>query len=579
MYHKRLQLLLIVIFLTATSGVDQYHYVHPDGEQHCPHNPCHTLAYYTRNTTQYFVSDTKFYFLPGTHYLNVSVPISNVINLTLMGVQGSGSASDHKIQCQGLVGFYFTNVTGLHINSLNFSQCGQRQLLPRNDTTAQAALAMDTVTDLNIAGVIVHRSEGSGLYADNLLGNARIFNSTFELSKGSIKPKYKGGNTILFYHNCPNRNDTHKIIIESSRFLNGFDPNLNSFASGLILVIKCTNIEINVNNVILQGNKAYSGGNLGIIVYDITDLVTNTINVSNSLIEGGSAFIGGGLYVTIFETPPKRTLVCSQTRLLSLFNITFTSNYARAVGGALYLNHRERPEVFCNQSVHILIKDCNYTHNSISPHPYGGVAVHISNYKIPDYVPHANPQYHVEFQNCHFQNNFRKSITQNTSLATMYINDESNMIITDCNFINNFCTAIAAVQSTLLLKGKITITGNSGTDGGGLFLCQATYVFLFPNTTVAFSNNHALHNGGAIYAENQCLHSKPACFFQLGAMIDWNKDLLKTVSVTMVNNSAAVAGTALYGGMVDYCYLLKPYKNISHNSSYLFDEIFHISSQ
>ena len=576
MDHRKLQLLLIVTFLTATSGMD--YYVQPDGQQQCLYKPCHTLAYYTRNVTRYFTSGAEFLFLSGTHNLNVSVPVLNVMNLTLTGAQGSGSAYNHKIQCQGLAGFYFNNVTGLSISNLSFLHCGQ--LLPPNDTSAQAALAMDTIIDLNIAGVIVHRSEGSGLYADNLLGNARIFNSTFELSSGSIKPKYHGGNVIIFYHNCPNTNDTHKLMIESSHFLNGFDPNFGAFANGLTLVVKCTNIKINVNNVILQGNRAFSGGNLCIIVYDITDYVTNTINVSNSLIEGGSAYKGGGVFVSIFETPPKRTLVCRQTRLLNFFNITFNSNYASEVGGALYLNHRERPEVFCNQSVHILIKDCKFMNNSITPHPYGGAVVHISNFRTPDYVPRADPQFHVEFQNCHFRNNSRNNIPKNTSLAAIYITGEPNMIITNCNFTNNFCTAIAAVHSTLLLKGKITITENRGTDGGGLFLCQASYIILFPNTSVTFSNNYALHNGGAIYAENECLHSTPACFFQLDTMTDWNNNILSTVSITMDNNSAAIAGTALYGGTVDHCYLLTNSKDISHTSSTrLFNKIFHISSQ
>ena len=203
--------------------------------------------------------------------------------------------------------------------------------------------------------------------------------------------------------------------------------------------------------------------------------------------------------------------------------------------------------------------------------------MHMKNFQIPSYIPHSEPKFHIEFRNCHFQNNSRNNITQNGILAVVYIDEEPSTIINNCSFNNNFCTAIAAVRSTLLLKGKITITGNVGTNGGGLFLYQATYVYMFPSTTVIFSNNHALHNGGAIFAENTFLRSNPACFFQLDVKTHWSDRLLSTVNITMVNNTAAVAGTALYGGTVDHCYLLRPYVN--YKSKLVFDKVFHISSQ
>ena len=574
MDHGKIQLLLIVIFLASTSGID--YYVQPAGEWPCQYDPCHTLDYYTRNITRYFASGSKFLFLPGTHYVNVSVHISNIMNLTL-SIQGSGSDSDHNIQCQELARFHFTAIIGLRIENLKFLHCGQR--LPQNGkriSSKWAALVMDTITDLNISGITVYRSKGYGMLVNNLLGRALIFNSTFELSKGNRKPKYNGGNAIILYKRCPNTNTTHELLIESSHFLNGSDPNSHAFASGLMLVITCTNVRVHLNSTVLKGNQADkygNGGNLGIIV---TNVAKNTIYVSNSLIEGGSARYGGGIFVSISESALKNTSVCNHTKFLSLFSITFISNYANTAGGALFF---KRPEVFCKGLVHIVIKDCNFSNNSLASRAYGGVVVSMNNFQIPDYMPHSVPQFHIVFQNCHFRNNSRNinNITQTGTLAVIYINEQPNTIITDCSFNNNLCTAIAAIRSTLLLKGKITITGNVGTDGGGLFLYQATYVYMFPNTTVTFSNNHALHNGGAIFAENKFMRSNPACFFQLDVKTHWSDRLLRTVNITMVNNTAAVAGTALYGGMVDHCYLLKPYVN--YKSKLVFDKVFHISSQ
>ena len=361
MDHGQIQLLLIFIFLASTSGID--YYVQPAGEWPCQYDPCHTLDYYTRNITRYFASGSKFLFLPGTHYVNVSVHISNIRNLTL-SIQGRGSDSDHNIQCQELARFHFTAIIGLRIENLNFFNCGQR--LPQNGKRISckwAALVMDTITNLNISGITVYRSKGHGMRANNLLGRALIFNSTFELNEGNnTKPRYYGGNAVIAYNNCSNINTTHELLIESSHFLNGSDPNSHALASGLMLIINCTNVRVHINNTVLKGNQADKygyGGNLGI---NVINSAKNTIYVSNSLIEGGSARYGGGMVVSVSESPLNKTSVCNHTKLLSLFSITFIRNYASAAGGALYF---ERPELFGKESVHIVIKDCNFSNNSL----------------------------------------------------------------------------------------------------------------------------------------------------------------------------------------------------------------------
>ena len=72
--------------------------------------------------------------------------------------------------------------------------------------------------------------------------------------------------------------------------------------------------------------------------------------------------------------------------------------------------------------------------------------------------------------------------------------------------------AISAVKSNIVLKGEIMIRNNSGINGGGLVLCEASYILFSPHTTVTFEENKALLSGGGIYAEERCLQSKPLCF-------------------------------------------------------------------
>ena len=51
-------------------------------------------------------------------------------------------------------------------------------------------------------------------------------------------------------------------------------------------------------------------------------------------------------------------------------------------------------------------------------------------------------------------------------------------------------------------------------NGGGLMLVDNSVMYLRRNTHIMFSNNHAVHAGGAIYAESIETGSIARCFYQ-----------------------------------------------------------------
>ena len=88
-------------------------------------------------------------------------------------------------------------------------------------------------------------------------------------------------------------------------------------------------------------------------------------------------------------------------------------------------------------------------------------------------------------------------------------------------------------------------------------------------------NNSAKHTGGGIAVESICMVSKPICFFQLATS---SSEDYSNISVTVLNNTAKHAGDNLYGGSVDYCYMIE---NSAHDapankSLAVFYEIFNI---
>ena len=176
------------------------------------------------------------------------------------------------------------------------------------------------------------------------------------------------------------------------------------------------------------------------------------------------------------------------------------------------------------------------------------------------------------------------------------INTLDNTIINfsgTSNFINNSASwggaIFAYTNITLTFSRMVNFTNNAATlftndvaidsRGGGVYLGLKCTVFILPNTTVYWENNHA-YVGGAIYVEDAspisdctsvaALVPKEECFFQLPG-----QNLSSGINVKLVfkNNSADDAGSTLYGGAIDNCKLTDL---DLHSSGKVFDMIVHI---
>ena len=139
-------------------------YVKPDYHYtHCPGEPCHTLAYYVQQVSQYFVSNTTMVFLNSTHFVETMQPvvIKNVENFTMKGsdkfVLGLEDIreSSSKIECVGThrSSFSFMNVTNIQIENLTIVNCGQKQF---NDV--HATLSFDEACNIIFFQVTVCNS-------------------------------------------------------------------------------------------------------------------------------------------------------------------------------------------------------------------------------------------------------------------------------------------------------------------------------------------------------------------------------------------------------------------------------------
>ena len=95
-------------------------------------------------------------------------------------------------------------------------------------------------------------------------------------------------------------------------------------------------------------------------------------------------------------------------------------------------------------------------------------------------------------------------------------------------------------------------------NGGALFFCEDSTMYLKTNTTIQFFDINALHSGGAIYAQHQCLTNQNKWLEKENVQ----QDPSETIHLHFQNNTAKYAGSVLYGGTVDEIFC--PFDKLLH---------------
>ncbi len=592
---KRLVLLLNLLVLHFNSGCTSTTVliVVEEGQwSQCPRNhtiPCHSLEYYEQHTSEFFQNNTKMKFLPGTHRLESSLPIMlmSVSNFTMIGSDNFTTGpeglleSTSKIQCTGTneSGFFFNYATNILVENLTLVSCEQ---VLEGARTVRVSLALYNVFNATILRTTFRNSTGFGLHADNVFGNLTVKESAFLHNAGNSK--YYGGNARFWYSHCP-ENATASVRVEASSFLHGnatYKHHFYTMAPGITVIINCSSINVDIENSTLVANYGDNGGNIAI---NLTYFGNNAVRISNSVLHGGRAHRGGGLRIWSIMTPTVRQ--CGQnistSRVIHVANTSFSNNYAIAGGGALYISHYELGHIQCDRKL-IHFENCSFTENTV-PATGNGAVMEVIKHKIPGILTQVTPQFEVRFTRCSFSNNSllvdRKDLFVG---AIVNIFSVGMMTFNNCNFTGNNNTALSITDSNLIFEGEIVFKRNSAANGGALNFRDMSVMYIRPQTHVQFISNHARKAGGAIYIGKRSCETAAPCFFQPDVP-DFThvSDLSGMMSLEFINNTAGIAGDALYGGAIDQCYTFNHFSWYGRNSYYesgaIFNHIFNDEKQ
>ena len=494
--------------------------------------------------------------LSGTHRLSMTCEVNNVNNITLR------SQSDSKviIRCSSLgdSGFRFLNVSTLNISGIEFNGCGAtwttQPLLDYLHLDILSALLFVNGSNLTLMNVLVSDAQCAGIYIYNVAGNTTLDSCYVNNASSNMLDTVSGN--IIVYDRLTSRDTS--FYVSSSQFINsGYkcmqeSTNAFSYSSGLTLFLGSSKLSLYIVNTSLSQNTGCNGGNMAIVLFKFT-----SVTISQTKIDRGHSKFGGGVYVTFENSFLDYDSKTDHIYSHKVLNSTFADNCAENAGGGVFMHWKQ--SLLLNGSSAVNISSTNFTGNSIGFRGRGGLAFHYRTYFDTSDNSKSLPKFFVSFSllNCRFFNHYLNSSSEE-------LQPESSVILA-ANVpylgiygitVESNCTAILAIGSTLVFYGSTRISNNTALTGAGLRLCSGATIYLTPHTSLTITNNFAQQTGGGIQVYSNCLTSLPMCFYQYSRVITRNSSLLSTVNFTVRNNRAPNGGYNIYGGSMDYCYLI-----------------------
>ena len=570
-----------------TPGLD-YYCVLPSCNTPCPlecDSRCNDLHFYTPD---YFKSDTTFKFISGTHHHTTTVELYNIANLTFKSLKSEDTVS---IECssENDVGFVFIECLNITIKNMAFSYCGQEFQTLHNQLFL-VALAFQGGSYVTLDKVNVSNSSIQGLLVSGVeefinITESRFIGAGYRHNQTTLD-SYIAGNSIfaepnnITSENVPTMFGLLEIFIDKSEFISNKNrPQDNEYdkcdhlAAGLTIVLRRANVSIELTELFFTNNSGCRGGNLA-IVFNTSYQFTGQVNLSNSQIHNGIATFGGGLYIFYLSAQQYDNHYCKSylhefdSDIVSVRNTTFEDNMAKLSGGGFYARLTQSLAI-CTP-VRVLVADCSFHGNSLGSLGYGGVALHSVNFLSFEYMKQILPQFFLVISESFFHNHTYTLNSEhkwnNSGSGVIYLKTNHHVEIENIAIYDNLYSGIVIADSNLIVSGSLEIYNNNGSSGGGMLFCSRSIMFLRPNASITISDNNAVHAGGGICVEDQCLQSKPVCFFQPDYEATVTPKLSSSIKIYLYNNTAGYAGDQIYGGSIDFCYIMdSPYHNVSEH--------------
>ena len=508
-----LVLLCVLIIFIMCDGII-YNVIPTQNDTNCPTDQeCHTLSYYMKHANFYFISDTAFVFMEGEHLLNMSVNISGVDSLTLLGsgqritgFHNSVMQSTTVIRCsRDIVGFEISDSKLVVFKNIAVTEC-------RN------AFKFIKIATLYFVEMSVQNCSSAGFLAENI-NNITIHNTSFahnNIRNITEATTFVGNAQIISNSNNQQISEVDIYNITSSNFSFGESIQLLTFTGGLFI----RHTSDSSHKLIMNIEDCQ--------FYNNTGTLTGGLQISGG---GGELNLKKSLFLDNIATLHSFGMTAGGASFHSLhtriYNCTFFGNFK----GGLLIDRGLDVNIIHTLFVHnidfsvviIVVGDINANLDSIT----------VSN-------SHCS-----SLQN---RDQFMASVN-------LYCDDNSAVITQNSVIHDNEMSGIMSARCVLIFNQHTIIANNSSPFNGGGIIIHRGFVYGDSNSKVSFINNTASMYGGALYSLEYSLQALSDIDLKVGHS---NRFIFYfctfTFYASFIDNSATCAGDNIYGGNTFNCF-------------------------
>ena len=478
-------LLLLPSLLHSTAG--SVYNVRPDDPNTTCHH-CHNLQHYLLNTTKYFTSNTKLFFLSGLHHLHNDLIIQNIHNISLIGSTTNGTTPDTVIQCKSSVSVVIINVTNLIMKNMVINSCTRHY-----SSSISVGLLIEHCYNVQLAYLELYgelrpnnttlSTYRSALRAVNMLGSCVFTHLT---SNGMI----------IEYHEskADSQGKNHKLLIENYRIVLNEDMHNDT-----VIIIFMHQLSYKVELEIFNSNFSFLHHKTLLQSQFTLSKLKNLIHINRCLMSWTQI-----VNQNMFDLEHLYLVSCSATHHQVRFtNCKFYQNY---IDGSLINTD--------SQLIDVEIKDCifqNGTHRvirSYSKYTYTSIYNNIGTYD--KCLDTAN----VLISNTTFSHiNCLQSLIEVSDTLLQLIGPVLFIQIT----IVQSNAVIFAHKSNILFQNYIEFY-KSEFDEGAYFAFESNPLGVKENWFIMFRENTLVNISNNRYRPQSLLHEMnvlyPLCYFQ-----------------------------------------------------------------
>ena len=498
---------------------------------------CKNLSFYQRESRNYFRDNAVFVFLEGEHELQSEViEFKNLSNLTFQCMIDTDARPDNEtqstavLQCtEGIGGIAFINSHNITIKDITISNCGS--LILYHEPTA---LAVSDSSNVHFEGLFIQNSPYYGLVLVNV-NNIIISHSLF--SKNGID------GIQAMYHQpfiSSVTDDRDLDIVNSTISYNGKNGFSVYFQQQEYIVnVRIKSSNITSNNVF---NLAMISNNSCQYTLNVTGVVCN------------SSKTGGGILIQQNHTCIKKSVPS-----MSLRECIFAHNSITGLTISWYGN--DQGNLYVDSSIFV-------GNNGVL-----GSALAIIQIEQPIFQNGTLLTVHLanlKFEKNKYNNKAAQVNGYTSELRfTVIVFSLNSITFNNCNFTDNVGSALGIYDSYVTFTGQNRFVNNTSIYGGALLLVNNGFILLHLDSQMIFIDNHAEISGGAIrvYQLLTRVYSRMRggglfeyCFYQLPTKLSGVSKLFY-----FQNNTAGIAGSAVYGDVTDNCAFFSKVEDVGEN--------------